>query len=75
MSSRNEVEDTKEVFEIRKSKIDRQYNDQQKKDKQLSTKHSNRVLVFVLLVCISCLILKSTYLIDITKDKLDKNVK
>jgi hypothetical protein len=32
-------------------------------------------LYFVLLVSISCLILKSTYLIDITKDKLDKNVK
>jgi hypothetical protein len=49
MSIRNEVEDTKGVLKIRKSKIDRQYNDQQKKDKQLSTKHSNGVLVFCLI--------------------------
>jgi hypothetical protein len=32
-------EDTKGVIRIRKSKNDRQHNDQKKKDKQWSTKH------------------------------------
>ena len=31
--------------------------------------------MFFLLLYISCSILRSTYLIDITKDKLDKNIK
>jgi hypothetical protein len=35
-----DFEDTKEVIRIRKSKKDRQYNGQQKKDKQWSTKHT-----------------------------------
>jgi len=34
-----EVEDTKGVIKIRKSKKDRQHNGQKKKDKQRSTKH------------------------------------
>ena len=34
-----EFEDTKGVIRIRKSKKDRQHNDQKKKDKQRSTKH------------------------------------
>ena len=33
-------EDTIEVIRIRKSKKDRQHNDQKKKDKQRSTKHA-----------------------------------
>ena len=36
---REEFKDTKEVIRIHKSKKDRQYNDQKKKDKQRSTKH------------------------------------
>jgi hypothetical protein len=34
-----EFEDTKGVIRIRKSKKDKQHNDQKKKDKQRSTKH------------------------------------
>ena len=34
--------DTKEVIRIRKSKKDRQDNDQKKKDKQRSTKHTQK---------------------------------
>ena len=36
---REEFKDTKEVIRIHKSKKDRQYNGQKKKDKQRSTKH------------------------------------
>jgi len=36
-----EYEDTKGVIRIRKSKEDRQHNDQKKKDKQRSTKHTH----------------------------------
>ena len=36
-----EFEDTKGVIKIRKSK-DRQHNDQKKKDKQRSTKHTDK---------------------------------
>jgi hypothetical protein len=37
-----EIEDTKEVIRIHKSKNDRQHNDQKKKDKQRSTKHTHK---------------------------------
>ena len=37
-----EIEDTKGVIRIRKSKKNRQHNDQEKKDKQLSTKHTHK---------------------------------
>ena len=40
-STRKSVEITKVVIRIRKSK-DRQYNDQKKKDKQRSTKHTHK---------------------------------
>ena len=39
MYEEDEFEDTKGVIRIRKSK-DRQHNDQKKKDKQRSTKHT-----------------------------------
>ena len=37
-----EFKDIKGVIRIRKSKNDRQYNDQNKKDKQRSTKHTHK---------------------------------
>ena len=37
--NRGEFEDTKGVIRIRKSKKDRQHNEQKKKDKQQSSKH------------------------------------
>ena len=37
-----EFEDTKEVIRIRKSKKNRQHNDQEKKDKQWSTNHAHK---------------------------------
>jgi hypothetical protein len=37
-----EFEDTKGVIRIHKSKNDRQHNDQKKKDKQRSTKHTHK---------------------------------
>ena len=41
MYEEDEFEDTKGVIRIRKSK-DRQHNDQKKKDKQRSTKHTHK---------------------------------
>jgi hypothetical protein len=38
-----EFEDTKGVIRIHKSKNDRQHNDQKKKDKQRSTKHTHQI--------------------------------
>ena len=38
----HEFEDTKGVIRIRKSKKDRQHNDQMKKDKQRSTNHTQK---------------------------------
>jgi len=37
-----EFEDIKGVIRIRKSNKDRQHNDQEKKDKQRSTKHTHK---------------------------------
>jgi hypothetical protein len=40
---KEEFEDTKGVIRIRKSKKDRQHDDQEKKYKQRSTKHTHKI--------------------------------
>ena len=40
---KEELEDTKGVIRIRKSKKDRQHDDKKKKDKQRSTKHTHKI--------------------------------
>ena len=42
--AKEEFEDTKGVIRIRKSKKDKQHNDEMKKDKQLSTKHTHKTI-------------------------------